>query len=120
MSATEVLEVYARRWAIEVYFKEAKQNMGWLVEQTGHYTVHYTSIHLAAIRYILLCAAVLSGGFDSFAEARNGLGDGMEALSFMKSLWLVFKSLLWETLDGLSPCLGKNVVDEVKQDLVTR
>jgi len=37
LSATEILELYAMRWAIEVYFKEAKQHLGLLKEQSNHY-----------------------------------------------------------------------------------
>ena len=46
----KILRIYALRWSIEGYFKEVKQNMGFLKEQTGNYVVHYASIHLAAIR----------------------------------------------------------------------
>jgi SRSO17 transposase len=45
-----ILELYALRWAIEVYFKEAKQHLGFLKEQSNHYAAYVASIHLAAIR----------------------------------------------------------------------
>lgn len=44
-SAERILEIYALRWSIEVYFKEVKQGMGWMKEQSGRYTVHYASSH---------------------------------------------------------------------------
>ncbi|MEI6269344.1 MAG: transposase [Methylococcaceae bacterium] len=34
LSSAEILELYAMRWAIEVYFKEAKQHLGFLKEQS--------------------------------------------------------------------------------------
>jgi len=37
----KILRIYALRWSIEVYFKEVKQNMGFLKEQTGNYTEHH-------------------------------------------------------------------------------
>jgi len=37
LSAEKILEIYSKRWAIEVYFKEVKQNFGFLVEQSGKY-----------------------------------------------------------------------------------
>ena len=37
LTATDILELYAMRWAIEVYFKEAKQHLGLLKEQSNHY-----------------------------------------------------------------------------------
>jgi IS4 transposase len=33
----KILEIYALRWRIEVYFKEAKQKHGFLKEQSRHY-----------------------------------------------------------------------------------
>jgi hypothetical protein len=32
------------RWAIEVYFKEAKQHLGLLKEQSNHYAAYLASI----------------------------------------------------------------------------
>jgi IS4 transposase len=40
LSATEILQRYAMRWAIEVYFKEAKQPLGLLKEQSNHYAAY--------------------------------------------------------------------------------
>jgi IS4 transposase len=51
LSAAEILELYAMRWAIEVYFKEAKQHLGILKEQSNHYGAYIASIHLTAIRF---------------------------------------------------------------------
>ncbi len=34
MSTTKILEIYALRWGMEIYFKEAKQHPGFLKEQT--------------------------------------------------------------------------------------
>jgi hypothetical protein len=33
LEAAKVLEIYALRWAVEVYFEEAKQHLGFLKEQ---------------------------------------------------------------------------------------
>jgi IS4 transposase len=48
-----VLEIYALRWAVEVYFKEAKQHLGFLKEQSIHYAAYIASIHLVAIRFCM-------------------------------------------------------------------
>jgi len=57
LSEAKILEVYALRWSIEVYFKEIKQNLGFLKEQSGRYQLAYASVHLAAVRYLLLFEA---------------------------------------------------------------
>jgi IS4 transposase len=58
----KILEVYSLRWSIEVYFKEIKQHLGFLKEQSGRYQVAYASVHLAAMRYLLLFEAMLRAG----------------------------------------------------------
>ena len=40
LSATEILQRYAMRWAVEVYFKEAKQPLRLLKEQSNHYAAY--------------------------------------------------------------------------------
>jgi IS4 transposase len=52
-----VLEIYALRWAVEVYFKEAKQHLGFLKEQSIHYAAYIASINLVAIRFCMLISA---------------------------------------------------------------
>src|SRR5664280_2178390 len=54
LSSAEMLELYALRWAVEVYFKEAKQHLGFLKEQSNHYAAYIASIHLTTIRFCLL------------------------------------------------------------------
>jgi hypothetical protein len=50
LSEKNILEVYALRWSVEVYFKEIKQNLGFLKEQSGRYQLAYASVRLAALR----------------------------------------------------------------------
>lgn len=45
------------RWALEVYFQEAKQLLGFLKEQSGHYAAYIAAMHLTAIRCCLLVIA---------------------------------------------------------------
>ena len=71
LSDTKILEIYALRWSIEVYFKEIKQHLGFLKEQSGRYQLAYASVHLAAMRYLLLFEAMLRGGQLSYGEIRD-------------------------------------------------
>jgi len=59
------------RWVIEIYFKEIKQNMGFLKEQSPSYVSHYASIHLTAARYTLLLEGLLAEGDITFAKYKN-------------------------------------------------
>ena len=71
MSPDSILETYSLRWAIEVYFKEAKQHLGFLKEQSNHYAAYIASIHLTAIRFCLLVIAKQMQGAASIAIVRQ-------------------------------------------------
>jgi hypothetical protein len=93
LSATEILEIYTLRWGIEVYFKEIKQHLGILKEQSEDYAVHYAYIHLCAIRYMLIADRMMTSG-TVFGKIRNRLTGQLEMLTFARLLWELFKALI--------------------------
>ena len=103
---SKMLEVYALRWGIEVYFKEAKQHLGFLVEQTKIFTSHTASIHLCAIRYLMLVHAKLECENARIGEVRTEIQDRLNALSFAGRLWHLFRAIISDTLDELGETLG--------------
>jgi len=109
----KILEVYALRWSIEVYFKEIKQNLGFLKEQSGRYQLAYASIHLAALRYLLLFEAMLRSGQLTYGEIRDREGGRLQTLTYAVLLWQLFRSLIEGALDGLVKDLGRKVVKKV-------
>ena len=106
LGMSKVLEVYALRWGIEVYFKEAKQHLGFLVEQTKTFTSHTASIHLCAIRYLMLVHAKLECESARIGEVRADIQDRLNALSFAGRLWHLFRAIISDTLDELGKALG--------------
>lgn len=106
LSAAEILELYSMRWAIEVYFKEAKQHLGFLKEQSNHYAAYIASIHLTAIRFCLLVIAKQTQGFGNIAQARQTLCSNSTDISYAGKLWQVFRAVISGALDGLEALLG--------------
>jgi len=86
LSATEILELYAMCWAIEVYFKEAKQHLGQLKEQSNHYAAYIASIHLTAIRFYLLVMAKQMQECENITEIRQNLCSNTANISFAAKL----------------------------------
>jgi hypothetical protein len=113
LSEAKILEVYSLRWSIEVYFKEIKQNLGFLKEQSGRYQVAYASVHLAALRYLLLFEAMLRGGQLSYGEIRDRESGRLQTLTYAALLWQLFRALIEGALDGLVRDLGRKVVKKV-------
>jgi hypothetical protein len=108
-----ILEVYALRWSIEVYFKEVKQHLGFLKEQSGRYEVAYASVHLAALRYLLLFEAMLRAGKLSYGEIRDRESGRLQTLTYAALLWQLFRALIEGALEGLVKELGRAVIKRV-------
>jgi hypothetical protein len=113
LSDAKILEVYALRWSVEVYFKEIKQNLGFLKEQSGRYQLAYASVHLAALRYLLLFEAMLRNGQLSYGEIRDRETGRLQTLTYAALLWQLFRALIEGALDGLVRDLGRKVVRKV-------
>ena len=113
----EILKAYALRWGVEVYFKEAKQNMGFLKEQTGNYVCHYASVNLTAIRYLLIFDSMLRRGTCSFGEIRNEITGRLEMLTFASLLWAFFKAIIYGVLDQFSRIIGCDVLKKIKKTI---
>ena len=108
-----MLQAYALRWSIEVYFKEVKQNLGFLKEQSGRYQVAYASVHLAAVRYLLLFEAMLRQGRLSYGEIRHRETGRLQVRTYATLLWQLLRSLIEGALDGLVRQLGRRVINKV-------
>ena len=116
LDAQTMLELYAMRWAIEVYFKESKQHLGFLKEQARHYACYVASIHLTAIRFCLLVIAKQQHGASGVAQMRQQVVGNATQIDFAARLWGCFRALLAGALDELKPMLGDKV-NEVMQTI---
>ncbi|NNF96695.1 MAG: transposase [Halobacteria archaeon] len=109
LSMSKMLEIYALRWGIEVYFKEAKQHLGFLKEQTVTFASHTASIHLCAIRYLILVHHKLEYHDADIAGIRSNIQEQLDSLSFAGRLWQIFRAIITDTLSDLRDSLGCSV-----------
>jgi SRSO17 transposase len=109
LDAQKMLELYAMRWAIEVYFKESKQHLGFLQEQARHYACYVASIHLTAIRFCLLVIAKQQHDASGVSQMRRAIVGNTIQIDFASRLWGCFRALMVGALDELEPVLGDNV-----------
>ena len=113
LSDAKILAIYALRWSIEVYFKEIKQNLGFLKEQSGRYQLAYASVHLAALRYVLLFEAMLRSGQLTYGEVRDRESGRLQTLTYATLLWQLFRALIEGALESLVRDLGRKVVGRI-------
>ena len=93
--------------------REIKQNLGFLKEQSGRYQLAYASVHLAALRYLLLFEAMLRAGQLTYGEIRDRESGRLQTLTYAALLWQLFRALIEGALDGLVRDLGRKVVKKV-------
>lgn len=113
LSSEKILEFYALRWGIEVYFKEVKQYMGFLKEQTGSYVCHCASVHLAAIRYLLLSHMQMQESNSSFVEQRKDVSLYLEQTSYASMMWALFKLLIGQAMESFRGRLGDGLTEKI-------
>ncbi len=109
LTAERILEIYSKRWSIEVYFKEVKQHFGLLAEQSGKYQVTYASVHLAAVRYLVIYEAMQRNGNISFGEQRDLISGKLQIMSFASLLWKLFRNLITGAFEGIEG-LGEEMI----------
>jgi hypothetical protein len=117
----KILEVYALRWGIEVYFKEAKQKLGFLKEQSRHYSAYIASIHLTGLRFCLLLFAKQEEGAARLSEVRNDFEESLTCLNFASKLWGSFKALIAGALHNVVNLTAQdksNVMEKIEQSVV--
>ncbi len=121
MCDEKILEVYALRWGIEVYFKEAKQKLGFLKEQSRHYSAYIASIHLTGLRFCILLFVQNEEGAASVSKVRNSLEESLCSLNFASKLWGLFKALITGALSdiiGLSEEDKRKILESIDQTVV--
>ena len=80
-------------------FKEAKQKLGFLKEQSRHYSAYIASIHQTGLRFCLLLFAKHEQGAARLSEVRNGFEESLSYLNFASKLWSLFKLLIARALN---------------------
>ena len=73
----------------------------------------YASVHLAALRYLLLFEAMLRNGQLSYGEIRDRESGRLQTLTYAALLWQLFRALIEGALDSLVKDLGRKIVRKV-------
>jgi hypothetical protein len=102
MDASQILCYYARRWSIEMFFKDAKQMLYMAKEQSNTFDALVACHSLVMIRYLLLVYILgkrrLSG---SVGPLFRQLADDQSLLMMAQSLWANVKELIIRSSDVL-------------------
>jgi hypothetical protein len=120
----KILEYYARRWSIEVYFKDAKQLLYMGKEQSSTFDAMVAGNSLVMIRYLLLIYILSKRRIQGpigplFREESNN----QSFLMFAQSIWTHVKELIIKSSDILSYKIDLDIlfhVIDIIEDTITK
>ncbi len=102
MDASQILSYYARRWSIEVFFKDAKQMLYMAKEQSNTFDALVACHSLVMIRYLILVYILskrrLAGPVGPLFRQ---LSDDQSMLMMAQSIWANVKELIIRSSDVL-------------------
>lgn len=114
LSAGEMIEAYDGRWSIEVFFKDAKQFLGFGQYQNGTYRAAVIHLHLVCFAYALLTHIAIK------CEGEKGK-QKQRAVEFSTSrLQNELRRIVWEDLSNHLKKLpdGDSVIHELERLLI--
>lgn len=102
MDASQILSYYARRWSIEVFFKDAKQMLYMAKEQSHNFDALVACHSLVMIRYLLLVYILSKRRITGpIGPLFRQLSDEQSMLMMAQWLWANVKELIIESSDVL-------------------
>ncbi|MEE4601453.1 MAG: transposase [Desulfobacteraceae bacterium] len=102
MEASRILDYYARRWSIEVFFKDAKQMLYMAKEQSNTFDALVACQSLVMIRYLILVYILSKRRMDGpIGPLFRQLSDDQSLLMMAQSLWAYVKELIFRSSDVL-------------------
>lgn len=94
LNFNEMMEIYAIRWSIEVFFKEAKQYLGLGNCQSRDFDAQIASTTMVMIQYILLTYCKRRSAYETLGALFNDQKETLVALTLSQRIWLFIKELL--------------------------
>lgn len=99
-----------------IHQKCGRTNLSERYRQSGDYAVHYASIHLCAIRFLLVAHCMLESG-ESFGTIRDKITRRLELLTFARLLWELFKALIYGVLNALKSRIDPSIIEMIKNQI---
>ncbi len=124
LQASEILMYYARRWAVEVFFKDAKQMLYMGKEQSKTFDAAIACHSIVMIRYLLLVYILnkrrVTGTIGSIFK---NVADEQQTFLFAEKIWTYVKDQLLKSIKLISYRIEIDVVlhlFEIIDDIVCK
>lgn len=101
LSFATAMKYYQIRWTIEVFFKDAKQNLHLGKCQSTDFDAHIASISICFMNYMLLALAKRFESYETLGQAFKAIKDDILEDTLAIKLWKFFTELFVEILSEL-------------------
>ncbi len=94
LSFNKAIEIYNIRWTIEVFFKEAKQNLNLGGEQSTNFDAQIADTTIKAMQYIMLAMHKKVNNLKTVGELFRHSKNIMSELTLYDKLWKIFVEII--------------------------
>lgn len=103
LDASQILTYYAKRWSIEVFFKDAKQMLYMGREQSKTFDAAIASYSIVMIRYLLLVYLMNKRTItNTIGTIFRDVVDEQQMLLYSEKIWNIVKEQLFKSIKLLS------------------
>jgi hypothetical protein len=125
LEPSKILSYYARRWAIEVFFKDAKQLLDLGKEQSQTFDAMIAGYSLVMLRYLLLVYILNKGRITGpLGPLFRDLSEQHQFVAIADQLWNNFKELLLNSSDIISHEIEPDtlfyLIDLIENTIITK
>jgi hypothetical protein len=114
LSTTKIIQNYAKRWSIEMFFRDAKQHLGLGKEQNRDFDAIIAHQSFVIIRYLLLSFMIRRNSQrEPIGPLFEAVSDKIAQATILTRLWDFFKKLLIMSSEVLFGENEKNIINEL-------
>ena len=108
MTITSMIEHYSHRFAIEVFYKESKQYLGFMKESVRSFEAVTACLQIATMRHAIMSSLTVLKGLK-----REEVSQSITALTYAQKLWNAFKHIITDAIMALD-----QICDEAKSTIL--
>lgn len=111
---SQAYEIYAMRWAIEVFFADSKRLLGLADCSARDFSSQIAHVSLVMIRYNLLASIKRANDYETIGGLFNDIYSGVHELTVVEKIW----GIILEVITAVAELTGMD--DEVMLELIIR
>lgn len=109
-------EIYAMRWAIEVFFSDGKRILGLAACSARDFSAQIAHISLVMIRYNLLSSIKRAHDYETMGGLFNDIYQGVHELTVVEKIWEIILEVLAVVAELISIDIEELILQVIQSD----